>query len=324
MSKSTCTPARKAFAKRAKAHDLEEDKKKAVNEEDTVKCDRCGNDFSTNHGTEPECKACKAKGLKESPQKPKSSSKKTKTVVIRGTVQKVPADQANDFEKREREQIRKDWNQNTVDEGRCEDYPCCGHEDGDCPDSQGRFTCVGCGTRLPKNASSSICSRCQRRMADLDRDDPTGQDFENEFGGEMEENTVDMKMGPDYKKQSRQYKVQNDDQARTVEYEPEMTENGHDKEYHCPKCHGEYNEPELKKSSNRLICPKCNIMVVDSNSPPTKFGWDDNDTPMGQEYSDGADISEAGGGAVQHSSYRTVSHGNLPQNSKQRWENDID
>jgi len=51
---------------------------------------------------------------------------------------------------------------------RCEDYPCCGHEAGDCPsideDGNQRWTCVSCGTILPLNASSSICSKCQKRM----------------------------------------------------------------------------------------------------------------------------------------------------------------
>ena len=46
---------------------------------------------------------------------------------------------------------------------RCEDYPCCGHEPGDCPDSDGRYTCVGCGKRLPRSAPSSYCTTCQRR-----------------------------------------------------------------------------------------------------------------------------------------------------------------
>jgi len=48
---------------------------------------------------------------------------------------------------------------------RCEDYPCCGHEAGDCPDSSGRMTCVECGKRLAKNATSSICAKCLKRMA---------------------------------------------------------------------------------------------------------------------------------------------------------------
>ena len=51
---------------------------------------------------------------------------------------------------------------------RCEDYPCCGHEPGDCPDSQGRMSCVECGKRLPKTASSSICSACMKRMSRRD------------------------------------------------------------------------------------------------------------------------------------------------------------
>lgn len=65
----------------------------------------------------------------------------------------------------------------------CEDYPCCGHDEianlrlepGDCPDSSGRMKCVECGKRLPRTASSSICSRCLRSMnrrdeGDLDHD----------------------------------------------------------------------------------------------------------------------------------------------------------
>jgi hypothetical protein len=53
--------------------------------------------------------------------------------------------------------------------GRCEDFPCCGHASGECPDidSQGRerWRCVGgCGKRLPLTATSSICAKCQRRM----------------------------------------------------------------------------------------------------------------------------------------------------------------
>jgi hypothetical protein len=51
---------------------------------------------------------------------------------------------------------------------RCEDYPCCGHEAGDCPstDSEGRqrWTCVECGKILPFNSGSSICEKCLARM----------------------------------------------------------------------------------------------------------------------------------------------------------------
>ena len=58
----------------------------------------------------------------------------------------------------------------------CEDWPCCGHERGDCPtlDSKGReiWRCVGCGKPLPHKAASSICTKCHRRMMSrMDRED---------------------------------------------------------------------------------------------------------------------------------------------------------
>ena len=40
---------------------------------------------------------------------------------------------------------------------RCEDYPCCGHEDGGCPNPDGSFNCAGCGAKLPVNATSALC-----------------------------------------------------------------------------------------------------------------------------------------------------------------------
>jgi transposase-like protein len=50
----------------------------------------------------------------------------------------------------------------------CEDFPCCGHEAGDCPtrDSKGRerWKCVDCGKRLSVNATSSLCEACKRRL----------------------------------------------------------------------------------------------------------------------------------------------------------------
>jgi hypothetical protein len=57
---------------------------------------------------------------------------------------------------------------------RCEDFPCCGHESDDCLDSQGRMTCVQCGKRLRKNAPSSICAPCLKRLNRLER----GGDFD--------------------------------------------------------------------------------------------------------------------------------------------------
>lgn len=49
---------------------------------------------------------------------------------------------------------------------RCEDFPCCGHELGCCPnyDEGGRqldMVCT-CGKRLPIDNGCSICDRCLR------------------------------------------------------------------------------------------------------------------------------------------------------------------
>jgi hypothetical protein len=63
---------------------------------------------------------------------------------------------------------------------RCEDFPCCGHELGCCPDFdpdtgiQMNMVCV-CGAKLPVTARYSICDGCMR-----DRDDPnTLEQWEN-------------------------------------------------------------------------------------------------------------------------------------------------
>jgi len=51
---------------------------------------------------------------------------------------------------------------------RCLDYPCCGHgpapygDGGGCPDSEGRFQCVLCGTKMKRGATSAICDDCRR------------------------------------------------------------------------------------------------------------------------------------------------------------------
>lgn len=52
------------------------------------------------------------------------------------------------------------------------------------------------------------------------------------------ENTVDMKMGPSYKVANPQYRTQDQDQARTVQYDPEITEM--------------YDEEEIAKKDARL------------------------------------------------------------------------
>jgi len=54
----------------------------------------------------------------------------------------------------------------------CEDFPCCGHEAGCCPnfDDDGRQTdmvCV-CGARLPVDNPSSCCDHCLGIKNDYD------------------------------------------------------------------------------------------------------------------------------------------------------------
>jgi hypothetical protein len=64
---------------------------------------------------------------------------------------------------------------------RCEDFPCCGHELGCCPDydeetgEQLNMVCT-CGAKLPVTARYSICNSCLRMGSDP-YDDPYGGDF---------------------------------------------------------------------------------------------------------------------------------------------------
>lgn len=58
----------------------------------------------------------------------------------------------------------------------CEDFPCCGHEPGCCPDygpdgRQLNMICV-CGAKLPIDNPSSCCDSCLRDPYDDDYDDP--------------------------------------------------------------------------------------------------------------------------------------------------------
>lgn len=54
---------------------------------------------------------------------------------------------------------------------RCEDFPCCGHEEGCCPDydESGRqlnMKCV-CGAVLPLHSRSSLCPSCLSEGIDV-------------------------------------------------------------------------------------------------------------------------------------------------------------
>lgn len=57
---------------------------------------------------------------------------------------------------------------------KCIDYPCCGHEDGGCPNEDGNFNCARCGARLPKKSHSAVCRKCHKvwqRQTDRGYDD---------------------------------------------------------------------------------------------------------------------------------------------------------
>lgn len=67
---------------------------------------------------------------------------------------------------------------------RCEDFPCCGHELGCCPDfdESGRqlnMICV-CGAVLPSDSRYSICESCGSDGED-DYDDEDDFDDDREF-----------------------------------------------------------------------------------------------------------------------------------------------
>ena len=74
---------------------------------------------------------------------------------------------------------------------RCEDYPCCGHgpppvgDGGGCPDSQGRFNCVTCGVRMPRDAPSAICAACRSKPSTFA--DPDDMDYGQSYMDRYEE-----------------------------------------------------------------------------------------------------------------------------------------
>lgn len=64
---------------------------------------------------------------------------------------------------------------------RCEDFPCCGHEAGCCPDfdaktgQQLNMVCI-CGKKLPIDHPVSICDSCLRRGETEDEENFFGYD----------------------------------------------------------------------------------------------------------------------------------------------------
>ena len=68
----------------------------------------------------------------------------------------------------------------------CEDWPCCGHEAGCCPDfnefgQQLNMKCT-CGATVPLSSRSSLCENCLRGCGEDDYydDDPYYYEDENE------------------------------------------------------------------------------------------------------------------------------------------------
>jgi len=65
---------------------------------------------------------------------------------------------------------------------RCEDFPCCGHEQGCCPDfddtgKQLNMRCT-CGAVVPLHSRSSICTPCMQRMMADDGEMPGDDGFD--------------------------------------------------------------------------------------------------------------------------------------------------
>jgi hypothetical protein len=70
----------------------------------------------------------------------------------------------------------------------CEDFPCCGHESGCCPDfsedgQQLNMRCT-CGARIPVDSNVSICRTCLQREDDEffdDEQDPIEAGYDDDF-----------------------------------------------------------------------------------------------------------------------------------------------
>lgn len=280
-----------------------------------------------------------------------------------------------------------------IGEGRCEDYPCCGHEPGDCPDRDKHgnetYRCAGCHGKLPPHSQSSLCPKCLQKVHRAG-DDPTGQDLDNLFGhdeyeqqqegsdkwiqkavnpkhkgactpmskssctphrkalakrfksgdlseGDMDcncgaqdraehrphskdcnvyknEATVNMKMGPAYKKvQQTLAKTSEPDQfARTNQYDPEVSE----------EAKGEPKGHKGQEGYQTYVCGKCGHEVI-AHQKPAPIKWTDGHIcSFGPEKQKSEpEVKEAGGQSVQHRSFRTIK--DAPQNPEARWSDEV-
>lgn len=67
---------------------------------------------------------------------------------------------------------------------RCEDFPCCGHESGECPryNAKGERLCVnGCSGKSVIHGECQKCLTASRRRSYTMRFDGTGQDQETYY-----------------------------------------------------------------------------------------------------------------------------------------------
>ena len=163
--------------------------------------------------------------------------------------------------------------------------------------------------------------------------------------GEVEENTMQQKIGPAYKKMNRQYRTAGDDfAARVNQFDPEMSELaepevGHHANVDTSRHEREFGHPGQPGGYKTWKCTSGGTAAGGEGGcgyEVTKMGGT---RPLPKRWPDGhvchfeldteKEVDEAGGAAVQQSSYRVVGneaepHGNLPQNAKQRWAGDVD
>lgn len=76
---------------------------------------------------------------------------------------------------------------------RCEDWPCCGHEAGCCPDrhpdsgEQINMKCT-CGAPVPLHSETSICEPCLERLFAEEREGATFAEQSDTVGYDPETN----------------------------------------------------------------------------------------------------------------------------------------
>ena len=88
---------------------------------------------------------------------------------------------------------------------RCEDFPCCGHESGCCPDFDGagrqlNMKCV-CGATVPLGSRTSLCNSCLNGPDDDDYredwDEEDDWDDRDEMDGDHESGLASAGFGTD-------------------------------------------------------------------------------------------------------------------------------